>query len=73
MKLQSSSPTRRGARFSWDGNGSRVSVELFDKGPEKTSVAVSHQKLGNEKEAAAAKAAWRQRLIELKEYLETPK
>jgi uncharacterized protein YndB with AHSA1/START domain len=69
MKLQGS-VAKRTARFAWDGNGSRVSVELFDKGPDKTNVAVSHQKIATEKEAAAAKLAWRQRLVELKEYLE---
>jgi uncharacterized protein YndB with AHSA1/START domain len=68
MKLQSS--TDRAARFAWDGNGTRVSVELFDKGPGKTNVAVSHQRIATERDAAAAKAAWRQRLVELKEYLE---
>lgn len=70
MKLLSSSPTRRGARFAWDGNGTRVSVELFEKGPGKTNVAVSHQKIAGSDAAAETKDAWRQRLAGLKDYLE---
>ena len=70
MRLQGSEPNRS-ARFAWDGGASRVRVEIFEKGPAKTSVAVSHQKLASKDDAAATKVAWRQRLDELKRVLES--
>ena len=43
---------------------------VMDKGPAKTTVTVSHERLPDPDEAEAAKVAWRQRLGSLKAYLE---
>ncbi len=68
MKLRTSrSP--RSARFDWEDGLTRVHVTFDAKGPEKTVVAVSHEKLPDPDEAETAKAAWRKRLAQLKSVL----
>jgi uncharacterized protein YndB with AHSA1/START domain len=69
MKLRGSQPGRT-ARFDWDDGASRVTVEFAAKGPAKSTVAVAHQRLGKATEAQAAKALWRERLNDLKSFLE---
>lgn len=69
MRLRASQPGRS-ARFDWNPGGSRVSVEFASKGPSKSTVAVAHQHLTEAGEAQAAKALWRDRLAELKSFLE---
>ena len=69
MRLESSQPARS-ARFAWSDGTSRVTVEIEDKGPEKAMVVVSHQKLTDPERAAAEKGRWRDRLTDLKAWLE---
>jgi hypothetical protein len=60
----------RGARFDWDDPPSRVVVALVDKGPSKTQLAVTHERLPDADEVARVKGLWRERLASLKEMLE---
>jgi hypothetical protein len=69
MKLRASAPGRS-ARFDWEDGTSQVTVEFANKGPEKSAVAVAHRRLRAAAEAQSAKAAWRERLNELKIVLE---
>jgi uncharacterized protein YndB with AHSA1/START domain len=59
------------ARFNWKDGSTRVNVAFIDKGPSKTTVAVSHEKLPDADEAETAKASWRERLAHLKSVLES--
>ena len=70
MKLRTSIPGHS-ARFDWQDGSSRVRVEFAEKGAEKATVAVNHEKLAGADEAQTTKAAWRDRLTELKSYLES--
>jgi hypothetical protein len=70
MSLRTSRESRS-ARFDWEDGSSRVGVDFFDKGASKSEVAVTHEKLGDPDEAAAMKAMWRERLADLKSYLES--
>ena len=58
------------ARLDWDDGRSRLLVTFEDKGPDKTTVTVSHERLPDPDEAEAAKLAWRRRLSALKSFLE---
>lgn len=69
MKIRTKQPGRT-ARFDWEDGTTRVSVSFDPKGPAKTTVAVGHERLPGPDEAEMAKVAWRQRLLELKDYLE---
>jgi uncharacterized protein YndB with AHSA1/START domain len=69
MKLQSKQPVRA-ARFEWEDGRSRVSVTFDQKGPTKTTVVVAHDRLTRAREAQRMKAAWRDRLGDLKSLLE---
>jgi len=60
----------RGARFDWDDPPSRVVVALVDKGPSKTQIAVTHERLPDADAVARVKELWRERLASLKELLE---
>jgi hypothetical protein len=46
-------------------------VTFEEKGPAKTTVTVSHERLADPDDAEAAKLAWRSRLTSLKAYLES--
>jgi hypothetical protein len=70
MKLDSSEPGRK-ALFDWDGSSSRVVVTFADKGPSKAGVAVQHQRIVGAKDAQRAKTLWRERLADLKDYIES--
>jgi hypothetical protein len=70
MSLRTSQPGHT-ARFDWGDGSTRVSVSFVDKGPAKATVAVAHERLPDPDEAEAAKAMWRQRLADLKSFLET--
>lgn len=52
-------------RFDWEDGRTRVVVWFTDKGPEKTSVAVQHERLADGAESEAMRALWRGRLAEL--------
>lgn len=70
MTLRTSQPDQSAA-FEWEDGRSRVNVGFTDKGPAKSTVAVAHQKLADAAEAEATKALWKERLTELKSFLET--
>jgi uncharacterized protein YndB with AHSA1/START domain len=69
MSLSDSRPARS-ARFLWDGS-SRVTVSFLDKGSSKSTIVVSHDRIVGAEQAQIAKARWKERLAELKSYLET--
>jgi uncharacterized protein YndB with AHSA1/START domain len=61
----------RSARFNWEDGSTRVNVEFFDKGSAKSTVAVAHQGLPNARQAEKTKATWKERLSELKSFVES--
>jgi hypothetical protein len=70
MTLRDSRPGRS-ARFLWEDGSTRVTVAFLNKGSSKSTVAVSHDRITGAKKAQSAKARWRERLVELKSYLES--
>jgi hypothetical protein len=58
------------ARLDWEAGPSRLLVSFQHKGPAKTTVTVSHERLADPDAAEAAKLAWRQRLGAFKAHLE---
>jgi hypothetical protein len=70
MSLQTSQPVRS-ARFKWEDGSTRVNVLISEKGPAKSTVAVAHEKLADAEEAESTKAIWKERLAELKSFLES--
>jgi len=56
-------------RAKWNGS-TRLSVGFYCKGPEKTQVAVDHEKLANSKESGKMKSYWFGALNRLQELLE---
>jgi uncharacterized protein YndB with AHSA1/START domain len=69
MSLRTSQPWRS-ARFDWEDGSTRVNVGFVDKGPSKSTVALSHERLTDADEAETMKAMWKKQLAELKSYLE---
>ena len=69
MRLRTSQAGRT-ARFDWGGGRTRVSVSFVRKGPSKATVAVAHERLQDPDDAETAKAGWRERLNDLKSFLE---
>jgi hypothetical protein len=69
MRMRTAQPGR-GARFDWTGDATRVVTWFEPKGPTKATVSVAHERLPDPDEAETAKAAWRQRLVALKSFLE---
>jgi hypothetical protein len=69
MPLRTSQPGRS-ARFDWEDGSTRVNVTFVDKGPAKSTVAVSHERLADADEAETTKAAWKNRLTALESFLE---
>lgn len=55
-------------RAAWDGNKSRISVNFYPKGAEKTQVSVDHMKLASAKESAKMKSYWFDALNRLQEF-----
>lgn len=70
MSLSDSEPGRS-ARFLWEDRSSRVTVAFVDKGSSRSTVTVSHARITHAGQAQRAKARWRQRLVELKSYVES--
>jgi hypothetical protein len=68
LRERTSSPPRN-ARYDWD-DGSRVIVGFEALAESKSRVALSHERLPDEHEAARLKALWRERLAALKAQLE---
>jgi uncharacterized protein YndB with AHSA1/START domain len=69
MSLRTSQPGRS-ARFNWEDGSTRVNVEFEEKGPSKSTVAVAHAGIADGAEAETTKAKWKERLSELKSFLE---
>jgi hypothetical protein len=69
MSLRTSQPGHT-ARFDWEDGSTRVSVSFVAKGPAKATVAVAHERLPDPDEAEKAKVLWRERLADLKSFLE---
>jgi hypothetical protein len=61
----------RTARYDWEDGSTRLIVGFEAVGDAKSRVALSHERLPDEDEAARLKAFWRERLAELKAQLET--
>jgi len=70
MSLRTSQPGRS-ARFDWEDGSTRVNVSFIDKGPSKSTVAVAHEGLADAGDAETMKATWKERLTELKSFLES--
>jgi hypothetical protein len=70
MRLRVAQPGRS-ARFDWGDGSTRVVVGFVDKGPSKSMAAVQHERLPDADEAETTKARWRERLGELKVFLES--
>jgi hypothetical protein len=70
MSLSDSKPGRS-ARFQWEDGSSRVTVAFERKGPSRSIVVVSHDRIIGAKQAQSTKARWRERLVDLKSYLES--
>jgi uncharacterized protein YndB with AHSA1/START domain len=70
MSLRTSQPSRS-ARFNWEDGSTRVNVGFIDKGPSKSTVSVAHERLADADEAETTKAMWKERLVDLKSFLES--
>jgi hypothetical protein len=62
----------RSARFDWEDGATRLVVGFDDKGPAKSQVALSHERVPDAEVAAELKTYWRERLGVLKALLEGP-
>jgi hypothetical protein len=58
------------ARFDWADGPTRVHVTFMAKGPNKSTVAISHERLADPAERERMKAYWRERTAALKQELE---
>jgi uncharacterized protein YndB with AHSA1/START domain len=58
------------ARFDWGDDGTRVHLTFAAKGPAKSTVALSHERLADAAERDRMKAYWRERTAALKQELE---
>jgi len=65
LSPRSSQPARV-ARFDLDGGPTRIMATFEGKGPVKTTVVVSHERLPDGEAADTAKSLWRTRLAALK-------
>lgn len=70
MSVRTSQPEKT-ARFKWDDGSTRVVVGFIDKGRSKSTVSLAHEKLPDAEEAENAKAMWKERLGDLKAFLES--
>jgi uncharacterized protein YndB with AHSA1/START domain len=70
-KLRERTATKpRSARFDWGDDGTRVHLTFAAKGPAKSTMALSHERLADAAERDRMKAYWRERTAALKEELE---
>jgi hypothetical protein len=69
MRLRTATEPRS-ARFDWQDGATRVNVGFTAVGPHKSRVALARERLADAADAAAMKAAWRERLGALKAELE---
>jgi hypothetical protein len=72
-KIEISTKTEnKSLRAAWDGNKSRLSVNFYGRGPDKTQVAVDHMKLADSKECEKMKAYWVAALNRLESFIAAP-
>lgn len=65
-KLEISTKTEnKSVRGAWDGNKSRLSVNFYAKGADRTQVVIDHMKLADSKECEKMKAYWVEALDQL--------
>lgn len=70
-QLRERTATRpKSARYDWGGGESRVHVTFLAKGAEKSTVALTHERLADAADAERVKRYWRERLDALKGELE---
>lgn len=69
MSVRTSQPDKV-ARFDWGDGQTRILVTFEEKGPSKATAYVSHERLPDADDAESAKAAWKQRLIALRTFVE---
>ena len=60
----------RSARFDWGNSTTRVVVTFVDKGAQKSTLALGHERIADAAEAERLKSFWRDRVGALKEVLE---
>jgi hypothetical protein len=61
----------RSARYDWEDGPTRLVVGFVEKGPAKSQIAVSHERVPDADVAEVLKAYWRERLTTLKALLES--
>jgi uncharacterized protein YndB with AHSA1/START domain len=70
-KLHERTATRpKSARFDWADGPTRVHVTFMEKGPGRSSVAISHERLADAAEREQMKAYWRERMTALQQEVE---
>lgn len=69
MRLRTATAPRT-ARFDWEDGSSRLAIGFTRVGPDRSTVALSHERLPDADAAAHMKAWWRERLGVLKQMLE---
>lgn len=70
MSLRTVQPLRS-ARFGWGDASTRVNVGFIDKGASRSTVSLAHERLPDADEAETVKAMWKERLEQLKSWLES--
>jgi hypothetical protein len=70
MSLRTARPGRD-ARFDWEDGSTRVVAWFEERGPSKSRIALAHEKIPDPDGAETLKAMWRERLSELKAFLES--
>jgi uncharacterized protein YndB with AHSA1/START domain len=61
---------QKSARFDWGDGATRVNVVFEDKGADKSTAVVQHERLPDSREAERMKAYWRERVAAMKQELE---
>ncbi len=57
-------------RADWDNDGTRIVAGFMAKGDAKSTVGLEHEKLPDTEALARMKAFWRERFVDLKQFLE---
>lgn len=70
LEVTTSSP-HKSVRGRWDGGAGRVAIGFVPKGEGKAQVALAHEKLADPESARKMKAYWSERLVDLKNLLES--
>jgi hypothetical protein len=70
MEITTATPNKS-LRAKWDNGKSRLSVNFYAKGPDKSQAAVDHMKLASSAESAKMKSYWFNALNRLETLLNT--